>query len=133
MTEQKIVSLASVAGGAIEEKFDYALRDVLANIADLNTDPKKKRKITLTMTVSGNEQRTLGEVSFQIKTSLAPAKPIETSLLIDTDGKRVTGAELKSGQAGQTFIDDDGDVADDRGHKIERNERKDKGNVVGFK
>jgi hypothetical protein len=35
----------------------------------------------------------------------------------DSNGK-VTGAELKSGVKGQTFLDPEGDVADDKGNKI---------------
>ena len=84
----------------------------------------------MTVTLSGNEQRTLSETSVQIKTTLAPAKAVETSILMDYDGANVTGAELKSGVAGQSFIDKDGDIADDKGEKITDN--KEIGKVVKF-
>ena len=127
---KKIVKLSTFAGGAIEERFDSALRDVLSNIADLNTDPKKKRKIVMTVTITGNEQRSLSDVSVQVKTTLTPAKDVETSILLDWDGASITGAELKSGAVGQTFIDDEGDIADDRGGKIIQIEKA--GNAVKF-
>lgn len=37
----------------------------------------------------------------------------------DNDGK-VVGAELKSTMQGQTYMDNDGDLADDTGNKVKR-------------
>ena len=46
-------------------------------------------------------------------------KQIESKLIMDLDNKgKVTGAELKSGIKGQTYMDEQGDIADDQGHKI---------------
>jgi hypothetical protein len=115
----RIVDLNSFANGAVAERFNLELQKLLENIADPNTDPKKARKLVLTVKVSGNENRDIADVEVEAKLTLAPAKPIESKLVIDRDNKgKIIGAELKSGVKGQTFIDDDGDISDDKGNKI---------------
>lgn len=114
-----IIDLNNFANGAVAERFNLELQKVLENIADPNTDPKKARKLVLTVKVSGNENRDIADVEVEAKLTLAPAKPIESKLVIDRDNKgKIIGAELKSGVKGQTFIDDDGDISDDKGNKI---------------
>ncbi|WP_366160604.1 replication terminator protein [Bacillus infantis] len=115
----KIVDLNTFAGGSVQERVNLELQKVLANIADPNTDPKKVRKVTLTLSLAGDDQRNLAAVKVQAKTTLAPAKEIEAKIIMDLDSKgKVTGAELKSGVKGQTYIDHEGEIADDRGEKI---------------
>jgi hypothetical protein len=113
------IDLTNFADGSVAEKFNQELQKVLENIADPNTDPKKVRKLTLTIKVAGNDKREVLDVLVEAKSALIPAKAIETKLIMDYDNKgRVTGAELKSGIKGQTFLDQEGDVADDVGNKI---------------
>lgn len=114
-----IVDLNSFANGAMAERFNRELQKVLDNIIDPNTDPKKARKVTLTVTIRSNENRELANVSVKADSKLSPARDIETQLLMDYDSNgKVTGAELKSGAKGQTYIDPEGDVSDDKGNKI---------------
>ncbi len=122
------IDLSNFADGAVAERFNLELQRVLDNIADPNTDPKKVRSVTLTVSLKADEQRDIANVSITAKASLAPAKNIETKIVMgmDNDGK-VIGNELKSGMKGQTFIDNDGDVADDTGRKLRDS------NVVNFK
>lgn len=109
---------------------------MLDNIADPNTDFKKARKVTLTVTLKPNENRNLADIKVEAKSTIAPPQPIGTEMLIGigNDGK-VTGKELMSGKEGQSYFDDKGDVRDDVGEKIEEEKtRKSKsGKVVGFK
>jgi hypothetical protein len=113
------IDLTNFADGSVAEKFNQELQKVLENIADPNTDPKKVRKLTLTIKVAGNDKREVLDVQVEAKSALIPAKAIETKLIMDYDNKgRVTGAELKSGIKGQTFLDTEGDVSDDIGNKI---------------
>jgi uncharacterized protein YuzE len=115
----KIVDLNSFANGAMAERFNQELQKVLDNIVDPNTDPKKARKVTLTVTINSNENRELANVSVKADSKLSPARNIETQLLMDYDSNgKVTGAELKSGVKGQTYLDPEGDVSDDKGNKI---------------
>ena len=87
----------SMAGGALLEALDYALEETLANVLDPNTDAKKPRKITATITIKPDANRDMGALSFEVKTGLASPTPVETSIIIDRDkasGKAV-GAELR--------------------------------------
>lgn len=114
-----MIDLSNFADGAVAERFNLELQKVLENIADPNTDPKKARKLTMTIMLKADEKRDIASVSIQTKTSLVPAKDIETKIVMDCDAKgNVVGAELKSGSKGQMFIDDDGQIADDRGNKV---------------
>jgi hypothetical protein len=116
----QIINLTQFADGAVAERFNQELIKVLENIADPNTDPKKVRKLTLTVSIAGNEKRDIATVGIQAKVTLSPAKQIETQIIMDYDNRgRVTGAELKSGIKGQTYVDvETGEIADDRGNKI---------------
>lgn len=132
---KKIIDLNGFANGAVSEKFNNEMQRVLDNIADPNTDFKKARKVTLVVTLKANENRNLANVSVEAKSIIAPPQPIGTELLIDMDANgKVTGAELKSGIPGQMYVDDNGEVLDDRGQKTEETKKPiatDK--VVNFK
>lgn len=115
----KIVDLNSFANGAMAERLNQELQKVLDNVVDPNTDPKKVRKVTMVVSIASNENRELANVSVQVKSTMAPAKNIESQLIMDYDNNgKITGAELKSGVKGQTYIDPEGDVSDDTGNKI---------------
>ena len=116
---QNKLNLAEMAQGAFMEQFHRELGEVLANIVDPNTDPKKARKITLSMTLKSDENREVVTVETQSKSTLVPPKPLGTTIIIDRDNDgTVVGAELISGQKGQMFMDQDGTVKDDRGNKV---------------
>jgi uncharacterized protein YuzE len=121
---QNKLNLAEMAQGAFMEQFHRELNQVLANIADPNTDPKKARKITLTMTLKPDENREVVTVETQSKSTLVPPKPLGTTIIIDRDNDgSVVGAELKSGQKGQMYMDQEGEVRDDRGNKVVKMQR----------
>lgn len=114
-----VINLTEFAEGAVAERVNLEVKKVLENIADPNTDPKKKRKVALTLTFEADDQRDIANVSIQTKTSLAPARSIETKIIMDMDGAgHVIGSELRSGIKGQTFIDPEGDISSDTGEKI---------------
>jgi uncharacterized protein YuzE len=118
------LNLAEMAQGAFMEQFHRELNQVLTNIADPNTDPKKARKITLTMTLKPDENREVVTVETQSKSTLVPPKPLGTTIIIDRDNDgSVVGAELKSGQKGQMYMDQEGEVRDDRGNKVVKMQR----------
>lgn len=74
----------------------------------------------MSVTLKPNEERTLAEFAVQSKASLIPPKLITTSIIIDRDNEgNVVGAELKSGQKGQTYFDKDGTVRDDKGNLVQ--------------
>ena len=86
MAEEKL-SFATLAGGGVEEKLQYALKEVAANIADPNTDAKKARSITMKITIKPNESRQVSNAEINVTTSTAAPKGISTTLLIDRDEK----------------------------------------------
>lgn len=113
------MDLNGFANGALKERFEEEMQKILENLADPNTDPKKARKLTVSVTVKGDETRDLAFASVQAKSSLAPARDIQTKILIDRNNAgRVVGNELKSGAKGQMFIDNDGELSDDTGNKL---------------
>ncbi|GAA0856817.1 hypothetical protein GCM10008916_07960 [Clostridium nitritogenes] len=102
---ENMINLEKFAGGALAEKMNGALKEVLENIADPNTDYKLKRKLTLELTFESGEDRELAEVTILAKTKLAPNKPIATKLVIGTDGKGgVLASEYKKQVPGQSVM-----------------------------
>lgn len=72
MQEERL-TLASLCGGAVQEKVDRALEKVANNILDPNTDPKKKRVITLKITLKPDESDQEDvQVSADVSYTLAP-------------------------------------------------------------
>lgn len=101
----KMINLESFADGALAEKINIALKEVLENIADPNTDYKVKRKLNVVMTFSSGEDRELAEVSIVAKTKLAPAKALATKIVIGTDGKGgILASEYKKQVPGQSVM-----------------------------
>jgi len=88
----------------------------------------------LTLTIKADEQRDIASVVIETKSALVPAREVETKFVIDRDSKgKVVGAELKSGIKNQMMIDQDGDLADDRGNKVQTDKPASEGKVVQFK
>ncbi|PSK11689.1 replication terminator protein [Brevibacillus porteri] len=115
-----MIDLTDFAGGAVTERFNQELQKALENIADPNTDPKKSRTVTVKVTLKADENRDIADVDITTSSSLVAAKPVLTKILMDRDGKgNVVGAELKSGNKGQTYINEKDQVADDTGKVID--------------
>lgn len=102
---EKMINLETFAGGALAERMNQGLKEVLENIADLNTDSKPKRKLTLDMTFNTDEERELTEVTIAVKTKLTPRSSVATKILIDRDlDGEVLGTEFKKQVKGQTYM-----------------------------
>jgi hypothetical protein len=110
------LSFATLAGGGVEEKLQYALNEVAENIADPNTDAKKARKVTMTLTLKPNEQRTIANLEVDVKTSLAAPMGISTTLMIDRDNDgKIVASEIYGNDPDQGVIDfETGEVIDIR-------------------
>ena len=75
-------SIMSMARGAFEERVDYEMDKVIQNILDPNTKATAKRKITLTIELTpDDERRTIG-VSVTAKSTLAATNPVATALVV---------------------------------------------------
>jgi hypothetical protein len=95
----EIVSLESLSGGAVVERFGLALQDVLDNIIDPNTEPKKTRSITLKFTVKPDESREFCTVEIGSETKLAPISPLSTHFFIGMKNGSGVACERSTRQA----------------------------------
>lgn len=78
-------SLLQMAKGAIQERVDYEVTRVVDNLLDMNTDAKAKRKVTLNIVMTTDDDRRVVKVEASAKSTLAPVSPIGTSLVITAD------------------------------------------------
>lgn len=102
---EKFINLEQFADGAFAEKVNIGLKEVLANIRDLNTDWKKKRKLTIELTFSAREDRELTSVDIIAKPKLEPAKPLSTTIVMGNDGKGgIMASEFKKQITGQSVM-----------------------------
>ncbi|MCE4957693.1 replication terminator protein [Macrococcoides caseolyticum] len=116
------IDLSKLADGAVQERFEDAFNKALENIHDLNTDPKKTRKVTLEVKISSDENRELLFMDVSAKTSLQSRTPIGVTMMTGVDSKgNPEATELKSGAKDQTYFDDNGTVRQDDGKPIENN------------
>ncbi|UXC26486.1 hypothetical protein N4S13_04710 [Enterococcus raffinosus] len=119
MVKNKVL-LSELNEGALQERFDFELEQVTKNILDPNTDPDKKRKITIDITVLSDEYREDMVFDCQIKSKLAPRENASSRVLIGKNAKgEVVTNELKSGQRGQMYFDpEDSELKDDKGTPV---------------
>ena len=75
-------SILQMARGAFQERVDYEMGRVVDNILDLNTKATAKRKITLTIELTPDDERQTISVAVQAKATLAPTNPVATALCI---------------------------------------------------
>ena len=80
-------SIIEMARGGVIERVDMEMAKVLANIEDLNTDPKKARSITVKVTFKPDDYREKVVVTYEVDSKLAPKSPLSTSLTVGADGK----------------------------------------------
>lgn len=81
------IDLNTLANGAVQEKFNEALEEVLENMLDPNTSFKNKRGVTTDISFTQNENRDDAKVGVSVKTKTAPPMPVETSVAMGKDLK----------------------------------------------
>ena len=82
------LSLETLAAGAAQELFEDALKEVVANIHDINCDGKAQRKLTLEFTFKPNERdRSNCVIGIKAKPTLAPRSEFITDLRLGIDEK----------------------------------------------
>ncbi|MEC4578048.1 hypothetical protein [Streptococcus dysgalactiae] len=135
--EKKLIGLdlTHIAEGGLQEKLDNELEKVFDNILDLNTEAKAKRKITIELIMSSNEERTVVDTTMTVKSKLAPQNGVATTILVgrDYDTGQVHANELKSTVPGQMYFDENGEILTDVGQPVEEIEQQQtKQDVIDF-
>lgn len=83
--ERAMLSLDRICGGAVLERFRLAMRQILRNIMDPNTNPEKARTLTIKMTFKADKNRKNMKMQVSTNISLAPPEADETVMLIGQD------------------------------------------------
>lgn len=78
--KMKTVTLASISDGAAEELFASALGEVLRNIDDPNTAWKPKRRVTLTLDFTCDEERRAGAVEIACTTKMPGPRGVQVGV-----------------------------------------------------
>ena len=79
------ISLDSMGGGALLERFNLAMAQIGRNIRDQNTDPEKARKITITLTFKPDKSRSHVKTLLGVNITQAPPLADETMMLVGQD------------------------------------------------
>ncbi|EMU52287.1 hypothetical protein CBU02nite_32500 [Clostridium butyricum] len=131
---EKMINLETLADGALAEKVNIALKEVLSNIADPNTEWKTKRKLTVDITFVAQEDRELALLDIQTKTKLAPPKSVGTKIVIGTDGKGgILASEFGKQISGQSTMRVDQETGEVTTTAEEKAALEEKFNTEGIK
>lgn len=82
--ETQRASILQMAQGAFQERVDYEMQRCVDNILDVNTKATAKRKITLTIELTPDDDRRQIRVNVVAKATLAATNPVATSLCVTT-------------------------------------------------
>lgn len=99
-------SILEMARGAIIERADYEMGRIMQNIMDPNTKPTEKRKLTLTIEFSPDDDRAMLGVRVTAKSSLAATTAIQTALYASHGSfGEFSAVEMTPSIPGQTSFD----------------------------
>ncbi len=104
------VSIENLQNGAIAERVNKAIEQVVKNALDMNTDYKAKRKVELKLIFSLTEDRQNMNCVIDVKTTLAPPKALKSIIGIGGDSKNVAAVEIGCQIPGQRFISENGEI-----------------------
>lgn len=77
--------ILEMARGALMERADYELEKIIENILDLNTPAAKKRKLTVTIDLTPDENRQMVVISATAKSTLVATTPIQSTFWMGSD------------------------------------------------
>lgn len=105
MVETK--SILEMAQGAIMEQVNLEVSKIVDNILDLNTEPKKKRTLTLTVDFVPNCDRSQVVINATAKSKLLPNNAVQTTLYVGADAStgEIQAVEMVPQVPGQQSFD----------------------------
>lgn len=83
----QVMDLTKIANGALVEKAQAAIEQVVQNMTDVNTPYKTKRSVTIKMTFAQDEERETAACEISVQTKLAPVNPVKTMIGFGRDLK----------------------------------------------
>lgn len=103
------LDLSQIASGGLQEKVDLEMNKVFENIHDPNTKSTAKRRVTITIEMTPDENREVVSILSNVKSVMAPLTDIATTILTGKNFEtgQVEARELKSKVPGQTYMDPD--------------------------
>lgn len=104
MNEENKKSILLMARGAIEERVNFEMTKVIDNILDPNTKATAKRKITISVEITPDDERRTLSVAATAKSTLAPTNPVATALYVGKINGEVQAVEMTAQIPGQTNI-----------------------------
>lgn len=104
--ERQIKKLDELMDGALTERFNQVMDEVMKNAVDPNTDPKAKRQIKIIIDVIPNERRDTASFKTHVESKVAPRVPISqvVFLRVGDDGS-ITATEVTSQVPGQISME----------------------------
>jgi len=104
MVDEKFLSLETLGQGAAVELFNEELAKILDNVLDPNTQPTAPRSVTLTFAITPDEDRAFGAGKIDVRTRLAPRKPVGLPIYIGRKAGRAVATERDQRQ--MSFTDE---------------------------
>ena len=83
----QVMDLTKIANGALVERAQAAIEQVVQNMTDVNTPYKTKRSVTIKMTFAQDEERETAACEISVQTKLAPVNPVKTMIGFGRDLK----------------------------------------------
>lgn len=110
----KVKSILEMSNRAVLRKVDEAYSQVMENIHDVNTDPLKKRKIVITMTIAADSERKNPVIESEVVAKLVSPHSIRMNLfdtvIEDSETGEVVHAQAEASYAVPGQINLDGEV-----------------------
>ena len=79
------LNIAEIGGGAIPELFSHEMKRVLANIADVNCDPRKERNITIKISFLPSQDRVGLGIGIAVSSKLVSTNGAKASAFLGHD------------------------------------------------
>jgi hypothetical protein len=111
------LNILNMAKGALVEQAEIEIQKILENIADPNTDEKKTRKLSITVSFKPLDRESAA-IEVVTKSTVSPYKPVTTQVFIGRDNDGVVMAEeyIKGQVKGQMKVidDDTGEIIEEQ-------------------
>ena len=103
---------ANLAHGALAEQVDAKIKEILANIEDVNTPAKDKRELTIKLIFAPNEDRDRCALKMAVAVKMPGFKPIDSDCFITRINKTLVAVEREDPRQGLLFSDSAADAGE---------------------